>query len=124
MKNIYKNKYIKFIVSGGSFTTIDFVIYILLSHIMPITPSKAISISCSTVLAFFVNKNWVFMSHNLNKWSASFRFSIVFFINLLVNVTTNGLVFELTGKIIFSFVIATVLASIVNFTLQNKWVFR
>ena len=124
MKNIYKNKYIKFIISGGASTTIDFVIYILLSNIMPITPSKAISISCSTVLAFFVNKSWVFMTHNLNKWRALFRFSIVFFINLLVYVTTNGLFIELTGEKISSFVIATVLASIVNFTLQNKWVFR
>ena len=124
MRNIYKDKYTKFIISGGFFTSIDFVIYILLSNIIPINPSKAISITCSTVCAFFVNKNWVFMSHNLNKWPALFRFSIVFFINLLVNVTTNGLVFEFTGKKIFSFVIATVLASIVNFTLQSRWVFR
>ena len=98
----YKEKYAKFIISGGVSTIIDFVIYTLLTSIIAITPSKAISISCSSLLAFVLNKNWVFS----------------------VNVTSNGLIYEFTGKKIFSFFIATILASIVNFSLQSKWVFK
>ena len=121
---MFKNKYLKFGISGGFFTSLDFVIYVLLSNVIPINPSKAISITFSTICAFFANKNWVFMSLNLNKWSVVLRFSIVFFINLLINVITNGMVFEFTGKKIFSFVVATIVASVVNFTLQSRWVFR
>ena len=120
----YKDKYAKFIISGGVSTIIDFVIYTLLTSIISITPSKAISITCASSLAFILNKNWVFSNSNSNKKTTLFRYCIVFFINLLVNVTTNGLIYEFTGKKIFSFFIATILASIVNFSLQNKWVFK
>ena len=124
MKKIYKDKYAKFIISGGFSTTIDFAIYVLLSNFIAINPSKAISISCSTVFTFFLNKNWVFMTRNLNKWPALFRYFIVFLINLSVNVTTNGLVFEFTDQKILAFIIATIVASFINFTLQSKWVFK
>ena len=124
MKKIYKDKYAKFIISGGFSTTIDFAIYVLLSNFIAINPSKAISITCSTVFAFFLNKNWVFMTRNLNKWPALCRYFIVFLINLSVNVTTNGLVFEFTDQKILAFIIATIVASLINFTLQSKWVFK
>jgi len=124
MNKIYKDKYAKFIISGGFSTTIDFAIYVLLSNFIAINPSKAISISCSTVFTFFLNKNWVFMTRNLNKWPALFRYFIVFLINLSVNVTTNGLVFEFTDQKILAFIIATIVASFINFTLQSKWVFK
>jgi len=120
----YKEKYAKFIISGGVSTIIDFVIYTLLTSIIAITPSKAISISCSSLLAFVLNKNWVFSNSNANKKTTLFRYCIVFLINLFVNVTSNGLIYEFTGKKIFSFFIATILASIVNFSLQSKWVFK
>ena len=124
MKKIYKDKYAKFIISGGFSTTIDFAIYVLLSNFIAINPSKAISITCSTVFALFLNKNWVFMTRNLNKWPTLFRYFIVFLINLSVNVTTNGLVFEFTDQKILAFSIATIVASLINYTLQSKWVFN
>ena len=124
MKKIYKYKYAKFIISGGFSTTLDFAIYVLLSNFIAINPSKAISITCSTVFAFFLNKNWVFMTRNLNKWPTLFRYFIVFLINLSVNVTTNGLVFEFTDQKILAFSIATIVASLINYTLQSKWVFN
>jgi putative flippase GtrA len=124
MKKIYKTKYIKFIISGGFFTSIDFVIYLILSNFIPINLSKAISIICSTFCSFFINKNWVFRKHNLNSRPTIFRFSFVFFVNIFINVSTNGLIYEFTGKKILSFVIATIFASVINFTLQNRWVFK
>jgi putative flippase GtrA len=124
MEKNYKEKYAKFIISGGFSTILDFAIYVLLSNFIAINPSKAISISCSTVFSFIVNKNWVFMTRNLNKWPSLFRYLIVFLINLSVNVSTNGLVFEFTDKKILAFIIATIAASLVNFSLQNKWVFK
>lgn len=124
MEKNYKEKYAKFIISGGFSTILDFAIYVLLSNFIAINPSKAISISCSSVFSFIVNKNWVFMTRNLNKWPSLFRYLIVFLINLSVNVSTNGLVFEFTDKKILAFIIATIAASLVNFSLQNKWVFK
>ena len=124
MTKIYKDKYAKFIISGGFSTILDFAIYVLLSNFIAINPSKAISISCSTVFSFIVNKNWVFMTRNLNKWPSLFRYLIVFLINLSVNVLTNGLVFEFTDQKILAFIIATIVASLIHFTLQSKWVFK
>ena len=108
----------RFLVVGGTSVFIDFLCYSTLLILgFNIHFSKGISFSLGTVFAFFANRNYTF-----NNSKAGFNKFIVFVLlylsTLLVNVLSNEIVLDLTGRIGASFVIAFLFATVLSASLN------
>ena len=114
----------RFLVVGGSSTLLDFIIYMLLSTKLNITISKFISMTVSSIYSFLINKNWTFNNKNKITFILTFKYILCVFINIFVNTTSNTLIFNLTNNKIISFLFATGIPMIVNYTIQKKIVFK
>lgn len=114
----------KFIISGGIATCIDFICYLLLRQFLWTAVSKTISMLIANVWSYTVNKRWVFSSQKVTDVKTVGTYIIVQIINLATNVGVNSLSLYITGLVLFSFVVATLCATIVNYTLQKLIVFK
>lgn len=123
MAQKYKSQ-VRFLVVGGSSTLLDFIIYMLLSTKLNITISKFFSMIISSIYAFLINKNWTFNNKNKTTFILAFKYVLCVCINIFVNTTSNTLLFNITRNKIISFVIATSIAMVLNYTIQKRIVFR
>ena len=114
----------KFVVSGGIATGIDFVCYMLLRQFTWPSVAKTISMLIANVWSYLVNKRWVFVSERKTDARMVGSYVIVQALNLGTTVGVNSLMLYLTGYVILSFVIATLCATIVNYSLQKLIVFK
>lgn len=114
----------KFVVSGGIATCIDFVCYMLLRQIAWPSVAKTISMIIANIWSYVVNKRWVFASYKKTDYRMVISYLGVQVLNLGTNVGINSLMLYLTGFVILSFVVATLCATIVNFSLQKLIVFK
>ena len=78
----------------------------------------------SSIYSFLINKNWTFNNKNKITFILTFKYILCVFINIFVNTTSNTLIFNLTNNKIISFLFATGIAMIVNYTIQKKIVFK
>ena len=114
----------KFVVSGGIATCIDFVCYMLLRQIAWPSVAKTISMIIANIWSYVVNKRWVFASYKKTDYRMVISYLGVQVLNLGTNVGINSLMLYLTGFVILSFVVATLCATIVNYSLQKLIVFK
>jgi len=114
----------RFIVSGGIATGIDFICYMLLRQIVWPSVSKTISMIIANIWSYIVNKRWVFASDRKSDYKMMGSYVVVQALNLGTNVGVNSLMLYLTGFVILSFVVATLCATIVNYSLQKLIVFK
>lgn len=114
----------RFLVSGGIATCIDFVCYMLLRQIAWPSVAKTISMLIANVWSYLVNKRWVFESERKTDTRMISSYVIVQVLNLGTNVGVNSLMLYLTGYVILSFVIATLCATVVNYSMQKLIVFK
>jgi putative flippase GtrA len=119
-----KQVIVKFIMTGGLCTCIDFSIYMCLSTVIGISYAKCISMFCSCTVSFFLNKFWTFRDKKSYTVRQVLKFAIVQLINISVNVGSNTIIYELTQIKILAFVFATLSAMTINYLLQRKIVFR
>lgn len=115
--------YFRFILIGGLVTFIDFFIYICFSVFLNIVISKIMSFIIACIISFFFNKKWTFQIKNEKK-KYYFKYFLVQVINLLINVNINSYIYININNKIISFIIATGIATIVNFCLQKYYVFK
>ena len=114
----------KFVVSGGIATGIDFVCYLLLRKIAWPSVAKAFSMIIANIWSYIVNKRWVFASGKKTDCRMMGSYIVVQVLNLGTNVGVNSLMLYFTGFVILSFVVATLCATIVNYSLQKLIVFK
>lgn len=114
----------KFVVSGGVATIIDFVCYMLLRLFAWPSVAKTISMIIANIWSYVVNKRWVFASDKKTDYKMLGAYVVVQALNLGTNVGVNSLMLYLTGFVILSFVVATLCATIVNYSLQKLIVFK
>ena len=120
----FKNSFSRFIVSGLCTTFVDFVIYMILSTFITISIAKIISMLSASALSFFLNKKFTFNDKQKTGAILLVRFYVVFALNVFANVGFNYLCFVLTGRKIFSFVVATSVGMLVNYSGQKIFVFK
>lgn len=114
----------RFCIIGGITTIIDFIIYWFLSQSIDISIAKICSMLCASIFSYFINKSWTFNNSDNRHKRYIWRFYIVFIINISLNTSINKLTYDKTGNKIFAFIVATGCATIINYLLQNFWVFR
>lgn len=114
----------KFVVSGGIATGIDFVCYMLLRQIAWPSVAKTISMIIANIWSYIVNKRWVFASNKKTDYRMVASYLGVQALNLGTNVGVNSLMLYLTEIVVLSFVVATLCATVVNYSLQKLIVFK
>lgn len=114
----------KFLVVGGICTFVDFVIYMLLSDFLNPICSKAISMICSMILNYLLNKFWSFSVCNDIKINTEIgRYICSQIINITANTTINYCILQLAGNKVIAFIVATGCATVINYMMQRFWVF-
>ncbi len=82
--------------------------------------AKTISMLCANIWSYIINKRWVFLNSEQSSTSMIVSYVVVQVINFGVNIGTNSMMLYLTDNTILSFIVATMCATIVNYTLQKK----
>lgn len=114
--------FVKFCVVGAVSTLLDFVVYMLIVEQLGAV-AKAISMCCSMVLSYLLNKLWSFAAKDTKVQKELVRYGISQVINISVNVSVNSFVLQKSGMKIVAFIIATGTAMVVNYFIQKKFVF-
>lgn len=86
--------------------------------------AKALSMVIANVWSFVINRNWVFSSRQQVNAKTIGLYLMTQFLNLATNVGVNSMMLYFTNNVVLSFVIATLCATIVNYSLQKIIVFR
>lgn len=123
-KIIFDKSILKFVVVGGCCTLIDFIIYMVIVDHVGVVLSKGISMGCSMIVNYFLNKFWSFSVKETKTGIELVKYSVAQVINITVNVLVNAAVLKLFGIKILAFILATGIAMVVNYLLQRFWVFR
>ncbi|MCT7433180.1 GtrA family protein [Aliarcobacter cryaerophilus] len=113
----------RFLIAGFSAVATDLVTYYILLNFLSHDVAKAISFLLGTILAFIVNKYWTFEKHD-KSYIEIVQFAILYTITLGANVVTNKLVLEQMDSILFAFLFATGVSTVLNFLGQKFWVFK
>ena len=123
----YISKYktfLRFCVVGGIATSLDFGIYLFLTHYIGPIVSKTISMSCSMVLSYTLNKIWSFSCKDTAIRKELGKYLFAQGINLITNVSVNTVALYFTQNKLVSFLLATAIAMAVNYLLQKNYVFK
>lgn len=117
-------KFGRFIITGGTATLIDFIIYMLIRVRIGTSFGKFVSMLCANVFSFMVNKKWTFGVERKVTIRMVVLYVFVQVFNIGTNVFVNAVSLKLTNMVVLSFVIATGCAMIVNYLGQRFIVFR
>lgn len=123
-KKFLDNSVIKFLVVGGCCTFIDYSIYMMIVDKIGALGGKGISMGCSMIINYLLNKYWSFDAKKTKKGKEITRYIISQVANITVNMSVNFIVLSVIGQKTIAFLCATGVAMIVNYLLQRFWVFK
>ena len=121
--NQIKKELNKFLIAGLSAVGTDMLTYYLLINFLSTEISKGISFIIGSMVAFVINKYWTFKKPK-KSYKEMIQFGALYSITLGINVITNKIVLDYTNLVLISFLVATGVSTILNFTGQKWWVFK
>lgn len=125
LKNIIFDKsVIRFVIVGFFCTSIDFSIYMFIVEYVDVIIGKGISMVCSIIINYFLNKFWSFSANKVYDKTELARYIGTQIINISTNVFVNAIVLQVFNMKIVAFICATGIAMVINYLLQRFWVFK
>lgn len=118
----------RFLLVGGSAVTIDFLVYFALVGLVPVLPvsaAKGISFVTGAVVAFFLNRSFVFRSaeaHDTSRQVVSF--TLLYLTTLFLNSGMNALALQHGAPKLLAWFLATGTSTVGNFIGMKLIVFR
>ena len=122
----------RFIVTGGLSAVVDFGLYVLLLHVLPlraglqVNVAKSISFIAGTTTAYLINRRWTFQAP-----PSKARFAavcVLYALTYCVQVGINYLFYlqfaHEPWRVPAAFVIAQGTATVINFIVQRSVIFR
>lgn len=123
-KKFWDKSVIKFLVVGGCCTFIDYSIYMMIVDKIGALGGKGISMGCSMIINYLLNKYWSFDAKKTKKGKEITRYILSQVANITVNMSINFIILSVIGQKTIAFLCATGVAMIVNYLLQRFWVFK
>ncbi len=115
---------VRFFVAGVMAVLTDLIAYYLLLNILGNVFAKFISFIFGSLVAFLLNKYWTFEQKE-KSYTEVLRFVFLYLSTLFVNVATNTFILEYERSfVLFSFIVATAISTVLNFLGQKFFVFR
>ena len=121
--NQIKRELNKFLFAGFAAVGTDLLVYYLLLNLLSTEVSKGLSFIIGSIVAFILNKYWTFKKPE-KSYKEMIQFGALYSITLGINVITNKIVLDYTNLVLISFLVATGVSTILNFTGQKWWVFK
>lgn len=115
----------RFLIVGICSVSIDFIFYYLFIYFDFFDPnnSKRISFIIGAIFAFYSNRNYVFRV-NQKKFSQYIMFSILYFTSFILNSIVHDYIYSISNLTLVSFLCATMVSTITNFTGQKFLIFK
>lgn len=113
----------RFLIAGFSAVGTDLVTYYILLNFLSHDVAKAISFLLGTIVAFVINKYWTFEKHD-KSYKEIVQFTILYGLTLGANVITNKFILVQMDSVLFAFLVATGVSTVLNFLGQKFWVFK
>ena len=113
----------RFIVAGSSAVVTDLGMYYILMSFFNVNFSKGISFLLGATVSFLINKHWTFEKKE-KSFSEVWKFGTLYLVTLGMNILTNHFVLDISNIVIFAFILATGVSTVLNFVGQKWWVFR
>lgn len=115
----------RFILVGICSVSIDFLFYYLFIYLDFIGPnnSKRISFIIGAIFAFYANRHYVFRVDE-KKISQYLMFSFLYFTSFILNSLVHDYVLIVTNLTLLSFLCATFVSTVTNFTGQKFIIFK
>ena len=113
----------RFLIAGFSAVGTDLVTYYILLNFLSHDVAKAISFLLGTIVAFVINKYWTFEKHD-KSYKEIVQFTILYGLTLGANVITNKFNLVQMDSVLFAFLVATGVSTVLNFLGQKFWVFK
>ena len=120
-----RKEIVRFLIAGTFVVATDFGVYYFLIHFLSFSISKGISFTCASIVAYFLNKHWIFQHNQPSAYPEVGRYLIIILLALGINIIINQGVLSLRpGAVFLALVIATILTSLLTFAGFKWWVFR
>jgi putative flippase GtrA len=115
----------RFLIVGICSVSIDFIFYYFFIYFDFFDPnnSKRISFIIGAIFAFYANRNYVFRV-NQKKFSQYIMFSILYFTSFILNSIVHDYIYLISNLTLVSFLCATMVSTITNFTGQKFLIFK
>ncbi len=118
---------VRYIVVGVTGVAFDALVYAVLLNLgLGLSASKAVSITGSVILGYFLNSKWTFQASP--GWGNLGRYCVVYAVSILVNVSINNLVANLLGgalpALAAAFFCATLASIVITYNGLKLWVFK
>lgn len=115
----------RFLIVGICSVSIDFIFYYFFIYFDFFDPnnSKRISFIIGAIFAFYANRNYVFRI-NQKKFSQYIMFSILYFTSFILNSIVHDYIYLISNLTLVSFLCATMVSTITNFTGQKFLIFK
>ncbi len=123
IEELFNHSFIRFIIVGGTATLIDYIIYWFLSMEVNINIAKGISITCSCIYSYFMNKLFTFRRKEKSSKNLLLKYIGTQIINIGINTGSNMLLYQALGSKVIGMVCATGVASVTNYFMQKFFVF-
>jgi hypothetical protein len=116
-------------------TSIDFFVYSIGHHFIPVSIAKTFSFITGSCFSYLLHKHFTFQQRD-HKIKNMFRFAAVYILSMLVNVLVNSASISLLTQLphipwltpsailLSAFVAATAISTAINFCGQKFWVFK
>lgn len=115
--------FFRFLIVGGTATSIDFILYWGASQVVDFNVAKFCSTFTACVFSFFANRRFTFEGKTGISAVTVWKFVLSQMAVIAVNVSLNYLIFISTGVKILGMVGATGVSMFLNYFLQRKFVF-
>jgi len=115
----------RFLIVGVCSVSIDFLFYYFFIYYDFLDPNNAkrLSFIIGAIFAFYANRNYVFQV-NEKKLSQYIMFSILYFTSFILNSIVHDFVYLISNLTLISFLCATIVSTITNFTGQKFLIFK
>lgn len=123
VSKLFSNQAVRFAAVGVSNTAIDFIVFMLLQHLIGVTTAQLVGYSAGTANSYYWNRKWTFARDKGIDPAELLRFLIV---NICVAVITS-LAISLIPSVIpvwAAKIAVTLLGLAINFGFSKLWVFR
>ncbi len=119
-------KFLKFCITGGLNTLVDFCVFFILSYIgVNIYIAQGIGYSAGIANSFIINRRWTFKQKGDVHWAELVRFIILNLASLVLSIGLMYVFSDLLGlKELYAKLFTTAFTVVVNFIGSNFWVFK
>lgn len=114
---------LKFGVGGGSAVLTDLAGYLVLKNMTHVSLAKGISFVMGSAVGFVINKLWTFESRQFS-WGEIIKYILLYAFSATINAIVNKEILDVSGSVMFGFLMATGVSTIINFLGQKFFVFK